>query len=232
MKFNWSAFVTNPVYQIGGVVGILILVGGIAWAQKSCGKAHEQAATVEGAKADASAERLKDALQEIEGLHRKVADLETAGRAYKLAYERAKTKIPILEVRPPSEPGELALALRHEGFQEGVRVEGGITASILTEADAGLTYLLAQQAKRLESTEAALAACDLLQQNQEATLQAKDFELNKTNEALRASMEESAHRQMQAIELGRALSVQKKKGWQKYGALALGVVVGYAAAKH
>lgn len=230
MKVDWSAFLTNPVYQIGGVIAMLLAVGIIAGSQKACGRAHEGNAVVEGAKADASAERLKDALQEIEGLRRRTADLEAAGRAWKAKYEQAVAKIPPAPVAPPESDSELQAALVSVGYKAGLQVQSvravGIV-TILSHEDAGLSYLLAKRAERADALEVALAACDQLQQAQEATLKAKDLELNKTNEALRASMEESVHRQMQAIELGRALKIEKRKGWQKFGYAAAGVAVGY-----
>lgn len=231
MKLDWGAFITNPVYQIGGVVAVLLLVGGITAAQKSCGQHHEDVANVEHGKADASAERLKDALQQIEGLHRKVADLEVAGRAYRRAYEGALAKIPAPVEKPPASIEELGTALEEEGLTKGVTVHPGPGISTLSEVDAGLTYLLAQRAKRAASMEEALKACDDLQKAQEATLEAKGLELGKTNEALKASMDEAMHRQAEAQELGKALRVEKRKGWQKYAIGIAGVVVGYAAGR-
>lgn len=231
MKLDWGAFVTNPAYQIGGVVAVLLLVGSFALAQKSCGQHHEDVANVEHGKADASAERLKDALSQIEGLHRKVADLEVAGRAYKRAYEDAKAKIPSPDVVVPVGDAELAKAIRGVGFK-GAEVSETVAASVFTTEDAGLAYVLSQRAVRLESIEAALKACDDLQQAQDATLKAKDLELGKTNEALKASMDEAMHRQAEAQELGKALRVEKRKGWQKYAIGAAGFALGmYARGK-
>lgn len=230
MKIDWSAFVTNPVYQIGGVVSILVLAGVVAGSQHSCARKHEETAKVEAVKADDAHERLKEAQNEIAELHRKVADLEAATTHYRSEYLRAKAQVASAVVVPaPTQPSELATALQRVGFGPMVRVDDKAEASTLTVSDGGLAYLLAQRAARAESLESALKACDDLQASQAATLAAKDLELKTTNDALKASMDESMHRQAQAVELGKALSVEKKKGWQKYGALALGVVVGYAA---
>lgn len=231
MKINWSAFLTNPAYQIGGVLAVLLAVGIVAGVQQSCGKHHEETAKVEEVKADAAHERLKDALQEIEGLHRKVADLEEAGRRYRALYLEARNHIPPPPKPPPADRVELAKALEGEGIAVGVVVAVGIPASTFTESDAGLVYTASQRAKRADALEQALKACDELQAQQDATLKAKDLEMSKINEALRASMEESVHRQMQAVELGKALTIEKKKGWQRYGLLAAGVVGGYLAGK-
>lgn len=232
MKIDWTAFLSNPAYQIGGVLAILLTIGIVAGAQRSCGKGHEQAATVEEAKADKAHEYLERLKNERDNLHQQVEDLKAVIRQKDALYKAAKAKIPPPTVVVPPVGGERERQLVAEGFAEGLAVAPDAKASILTESDSGLAYLLSQQAKRTASIEAALAACDQLQQAQDATLKLKDLELSTTTEALRVSMEESAHRQMQAIELGKALTNEKRKGWQRWGLAAAGVVVGYAAARH
>lgn len=227
MKIDWAAFV-----QVGGVIAILVLVGLAACGYESCGKRHEQAATVEEAKADKAHEYLERLKNERDNLHQQVEDLKAVIRQKDALYKAAKAKIPPPTVVVPPVGGERERQLVAEGFAEGLAVAPDAKASILTESDSGLAYLLSQQAKRTASIEAALAACDQLQQAQDATLKAKDLELNKTNEALRASMEESANRQMQALELGRALRIEHGKRWTKYAWGAAGLVVGAYATKH
>jgi hypothetical protein len=230
MKLDWAALLT-PTYLIGGVTVLIIIGLSVAGIQKSCGKRHEGAAQVEGIKADASAERLKDALQQVKGLQERTAQLEADGRRYKTLYEQAKRNVQPVPSKPPANPSELTAALEQVGFHLGVRIEHDALSSVLTEQDAGLVWLLSKRTERLEQIEAALAACDLLQSQQELTLKAKDEVILKTNEALKASMSEAMHRQAQADELGKALKVEKRKGWQRVGAFGLGVLGGYLAGK-
>lgn len=232
MRINWSAFATNPVYQVGGVVAALLLVGLFACGQESCKKKHVETAKVEDVEAEDAHDRLKDALQEIDGLHRRVAELEETGRAYKRAYEDAKRHIPPPPGPVPTSNPELAAGLEKAGFKPGVQVLHEAPASIFAESDAGLAWLSSQRAARADQLEEALRLCDQLQAQQAATLQAKDLELTTTNMALKTSMDEAMHRQKQADELGKALKVEQGKRWQKWAMAAGGFVVGVYAAKH
>lgn len=225
MKLDWAALLT-PTYLIGGVTALVICGLSIAGIQKSCGRRHEGAALVEGIKADADNGRLKDALQQVKGLQERTAQLEADGRRYKTLYEQAKRNVQPVPSKPPLNPSELTASLEQAGFHLGVRIEYDALSSVLTEQDAGLVWLLSKRTERLEQIEAALAACDLLQSQQELTLKAKDEVILKTNEALKASMDEAMHRQAQADELGKALKTEKRKGWQKWGLAGAGLAVG------
>jgi len=230
MKLDWAALLT-PTYIIGGVTALIALGLSIAVAQSSCAAKHEGAALVEGIKADADNGRLKDALQQVKGLQERTAQLEADGRRYKTLYEQAKRNVQPVPSKPPANPSELTASLEQAGLHLGLRIEHDALSSVLTEQDAGLVWLLSRRTERLEQIEAALSACDLLQSQQELTLRAKDEVILKTNEALKESMSEAMHRQAQADELGKALKMEKRKGWQKYGLLAAGVVGGYLAGK-
>ena len=93
MKIDWSSVIDNRAYQFAAVGAICLGLVVFAVAQNSCGKHHEETAIVAGAKADASAERLKDALQQIDGLNRKVADLEEQVRILNPENDETKSKL-------------------------------------------------------------------------------------------------------------------------------------------
>ena len=231
MKIDLSSLLDNRAYQFAAVGAICLGLVGFALAQDSCGKHHEEAAIVAGAKADASAERLKDALQQIDGLNRKVADLEEAGRRYRTLYLQARNHVPPPPQPPPQDRVELARALESQGIDKGAVVTVGIPFTTFTEHDAGLVYTVSERAKRAEALESALKACDELQAQQQVEIESRKALQEQTAAALRVSMEEAMHRQEQATALGKALAVEKRKGWQRVGAFGLGVLGGYLAGK-
>jgi len=232
MRIDWSAFVQNPVYQVGGVIAILVLIGIIAGAsQKSCSDHHEQAASRAAAVADTHHAELESLRSQLAAKDKIIADREATALKYKTMYEARKAQA--LAPLPPLPPNNLELAgsLQKLGLRDGVQVQP-VPISTLSEVDAQLVWVWAQEAERGKRAQAALEACDVAIQTEQAVTVELKAKLDLSMKALDVSRAETEARTLQAQELTKALKVEKAKGWTKYAWGAAGLALGAYVSKH
>ena len=221
----------NPLQAVLGTAAVL-LVGAVVFAsiQSHCGKKHEQNAVIQGAVADTKHAELKPLQDKILVLEAQIKNREEAFYAINTKYQNLKGKALIQPLsEPPRTLPDLAKGLETIGFQYGVVVknESFHLPSTLSKSDADVVWNLDQKAQSLARFQEALAACDATLTSSQALVEAQRAQIQAGGDALAVSMAEASARQKEAQELGKALTVERHKGWQKwmYGAAGVALTV-------
>lgn len=224
---DWNSNTTGILLALG----ILFCLFVIAGTQRSCGKGHEKKAAVAGAQADGKLEAIKILEAQLVSQRAEIAAMVEAGKVAQRAYQRSLAKAH--EPPPPAPIGLPALteAMLKIGFQPGVLVSDEIPHSSLAVRDANMVFFLHGEADRVPKFETALADAGVVISTQATTLSAKDGLISTQTMEIKLALEAQQLRATQAQELGKALQVEKAKGWQRYAWGAAGVVAGVLATR-
>ena len=215
---------TTGTNLILGLVALSLVAVGLTCAQSSCGKKHDTNALVAGAHADELAKELAEFKQRLLKKDSEIVSLKAQGQAILAKYEAAKKKLQVLPLPAPVTESGLTESLKVVGFRNDVAVQIGVP-SVLNTVDATLVFVLDQQAKRSVQLDATLLACDGALKASEAVQKAQEDGLKLSGDALRQSQAEAQARATQVQELGKAMKIEKAKGWQKYAWGVAGVAL-------
>lgn len=205
----------TPLGLATGTILAILVVWSVSSAQNSCGRKHETGAAVAGAIADTHAKELAELKQQLAGKETEIASVKSQALTFKQKYEAAKAKIPSVPPPPPVGQTELAQGLEKLGLGDGLEVQVGAN-SLLSVTDAQVIWNLGEDSKRAKALDEALITCAQAVTASEAVVKAQGEGLDLSAKALHQSQEEAAARASQVQELGKALKVEKAKGWKVY----------------
>lgn len=218
----------TPMRLSLATIGVLALIIAVTIVQSTCGKKHVINAETAAGQADIYAKQLSDMKSQLSQKDQEIANRENAYKTLSAKYAAAKAKIPLTPLPAPIGETALAQSLVVVGLGHATQVQGGI-ASTLNTTDATLVFNLDQQAKKAKAYEEALGACDGALKASEAVQKSQKDALDLSHGALDVAQLEIISRKEQASELGKALKIEKQKGWRVWAypaaAVALTLVV-------